>query len=175
MCFILGLNCFSRCLTDGAAAFFLPQWLWCNNLNQQLLHQNIIASEKILLHQKRYYCISNYWHSVTIHIRNIQLLAIEMYKLKNNLLLDIITCLFPQNEYSYNMRNCHDFMRPNPKTVRWGTESLTNLGPIIWDIVPTDIKSLPTLHSFKQRIKRWDPQNCPCRLCKVYVRDLGFL
>ena len=73
------------------------------------------------------------------------------------------------------MRNCHDFMRPNPKTVRWGTESLTNLGPIIWDIVPTDIKSLPTLHSFKQRIKWWDPQNCPCRLCKVYVRDLGFL
>ena len=94
-------------------------------------------------------------HSVTIHIRNIQLLAIEMYKLKNNWSLDIITCLFPRNEYSYNMRNCHDFMRPNPKTVR--------LGPIIWNIVPTDIKSLPTLHSFKQRIKRWDPQNCPCR------------
>ena len=59
-------------------------------------------------------------HSVTIHIRNIQLLAIEMYKLKNNLSLDIITCLFPRNEYSHNMRNCHDFMRPNPKTVRWG-------------------------------------------------------
>ena len=34
-------------------------------------------------------------HSVTIHIRNIQLLAIEMYKLKNNLSLDIIICLFP--------------------------------------------------------------------------------
>ena len=108
-------------------------------------------------------------HSVTIHIRNIQLLAIEMNKLKNNLSLDIITWLFPRNEYSYNMRNCLDFMRPNPKTVRWGTESLTNLGPIIWDIVPTDIKSLPTLHSLKQRIKQWDPQNCPCRLCKVYV------
>ena len=28
-------------------------------------------------------------HSITIHIRNIQLLAIEMYKLKNNLSLDI--------------------------------------------------------------------------------------
>ena len=62
-------------------------------------------------------------HSVTIHIRYIQLLAIEMYKLKNNLSLDIITCLFTQNEYSYNMRNCHDFMRPNPKTVCWGTVS----------------------------------------------------
>ena len=80
-------------------------------------------------------------NSVTIHIRNIQLLAIEMYKLKNNLSLDLITCLFPRKEFSYNMRNCQDFIRPNPKTVHWGTETLINLGPIIWDIVPTDIKS----------------------------------
>ena len=58
--------------------------------------------------------------SVTIHIRNIQLLAIEMYKLKNNFSLDFILCLFPRKDYSYNMRNCQDFIKPNPKTVRWG-------------------------------------------------------
>ena len=152
-------------------------WMFCSRMSNNKINKLQERSLRILYKDD----YSNFEellkknHSVTIHIRNIQLLAIEMYKLKNNLSLDIMTCLFPRNEYSYNMRNCHDFMRPNPKTVRWGTESLTNLGPIIWDIVPTDIKSLPTLHSFKQRIKRWDPQNCPCRLCKVYVRDLGFL
>ena len=151
-------------------------WMFCSRMSNNKINKLQERSLRILYKDD----YSNFEellkknHSVTIHIRNIQLLAIEMYKLKNNLSLDIIPCLFPRNEYSY-MRNCHDFMRSNPKTVRWGTESLTNLGPIIWDIVPTDIKSLPTLHSFKQRIKRWDPQNCPCRLCKVYVRDLGFL
>ena len=116
-------------------------------------------------------------NSVTIHIRNIQLLAIEMYKLKNNLSLDFITSLFLRKEYSYNMRNCQNFLRPNPKTVRWGTESLINLGPMTWDIAPTDIKSLPTLKSFIQSVKQWDPKtkNCPCRLCKINIRDLGFL
>ena len=112
---------------------------------------------------------------VTIHVRNIQLLAVEMYKLKNNLALNFISGLFPLSQSHYNMRNCKDFKRPNPKTVRWGTESLLNLGPKIWDIVPTDIKALPTLHSFKQNIKQWVPHNCPCRLCKVYIKDLGFL
>ena len=102
-------------------------------------------------------------------------LTIEMYKLRNNLSLNFITCLFPRKEYSYNMRNCQDFIRPNPKTVHWGTESLINLGPMIWDIIPTNIKSLPTLKSFIQSIKQWDPKHCPCRLCKIYIRDLGFL
>ena len=28
---------------------------------------------------------------------------------------------------------------------------------------------------FIQSIKQWNPKNCPCRLCKIYMRDLGFL
>ena len=42
--------------------------------------------------------------STTIHIRNVQLLAVEMYKLKNNLSLEFISCLFPLNESNYNCK-----------------------------------------------------------------------
>ena len=116
-------------------------WMFCSRISNNKINKLQERSLRIL-YKNDYLNFEELLkknHSITIHIRNIQLVAIEMYKLKNNLSLDIITFLFPRNEYSYNMTNCHDFMRPNPKTVCWGTESLTNLGPIIWDIVPTDI------------------------------------
>ena len=45
-------------------------------------------------------------NSVTIHIRNIRLLAIEMYKVKNVLAVDLISNLFPRNEPQIWSKKC---------------------------------------------------------------------
>ena len=100
--------------------------------------------------------------SVTMHVRNIQLLAIEMYKVNNNLSPSFIVDIFPIKEASYNIRE-------------WGTESLCYLGPKIWDLLPDEMKIAPTLESFKLKVKQWDALDCPCRLCKVYISNLGFV
>ena len=31
------------------------------------------------------------------------------------------------------------------------------------------------LEPFKKEIKTWKPDNCPCRLCNVYIESVGFL
>ena len=31
------------------------------------------------------------------------------------------------------------------------------------------------LETFKKEIKIWEPNDCPCRLCKVYIEGVGFL
>ena len=31
------------------------------------------------------------------------------------------------------------------------------------------------LSSFKAEIKKWIPENCPCRICKKYLPGLGFI
>ena len=31
------------------------------------------------------------------------------------------------------------------------------------------------LSGFKKAIKEWKPSNCPCRLCKTYISQVGFL
>ena len=166
------------------SSFFLSQfsycpltWMFCSRSSNEKINKLHERSLRILYKDdcSTFDELLRKDNSVTIHVRNLQLLAVEMFKLKNNLAVDFISCLFPRNETPYNLRNFSDFRRPIPKTVHWGTESLVNLGPQIWDIVPADIKNLPTLESFKQRIKKWNPQNCPCRLCKIYIRDLGFL
>ena len=49
------------------------------------------------------------------------------------------------------------------------------LGPKIWDIVPTELKEVKTLSAFKSGIKNWSQQNCPYRLCKRYLPNIGFI
>ena len=68
-----------------------------------------------------------------------------------------------------------EFTVPNVKSVFHGTESVSYIAPKIWDMVPSNIKDLNNLSAFKQAIKKWKPENCPCRLCKTYIPNLGFI
>ena len=43
---------------------------------------------------------------------------------------------------------------PNVKFVYHGTESLSNLEPRIWSLVPEKLKQLVDIHAFKEEIKK---------------------
>ena len=113
--------------------------------------------------------------SRTLHTKNLQLLAMEMYKMKNDIFPSLLSEFVTVRDPRYNFRTISDFLPFDPKTVYQGTESISFLGPKIWGLVPLHIKELPNLASFKSSIKEWTPQNCPCRLCKVYINRVGFL
>ena len=60
-------------------------------------------------------------------------------------------------------------------TTQCGTESITNLGEKIWELVPQNMKEASSLSSFKNRVKKWIPQKCLCRLCKTYIAEVPFI
>ena len=114
--------------------------------------------------------------SVSIHQRNLQVFAILLYKVINNLSPKLIREMFyVDNEPYYNLRYNPEFKTINIHTVRYGTESLCYLANKIWSLIPTEIKSAPTLEVFKNKIKLWQTKKCPCRLCKTYIQHIGFL
>ena len=53
------------------------------------------------------------------------------------------------------------------------TES--NLGPKVWELVQHNLKSITSLNSFNEQIKKWNPENRPCRLCKTYSQHVDFI
>ena len=116
-------------------------------------------------------------NSFTVHERNLQNLAILMYKAKNDLCPKPIQDLFQRNENPKHFRNERDgdWFLPETRTVNYGLESIRYRGPKTWSLVPNEIKSLDTLESFKEKIKLWKPKGCACRLCKTYIKDLGFI
>ena len=113
--------------------------------------------------------------SVSVHTRNIQVLAIEMFKTYKNLSPPIFNEIFQKRENTYNLRNFTFFTIPAVNSVYNGSESISNLGPRIWNLVPNKLKELESVNLFKKEIKKWRPTNCPCRLCRTYIPNLGFV
>ena len=113
--------------------------------------------------------------SFTIHHRNIQKLATEMYKVINHIAPTIMKEIFPITTNPYYLRKEHEFETWNVHTVFNGTETISFRGPKIWSIVPKEIRDSNTLVEFKSKIKHWSPEGCMCRLCKIYIPNLGFL
>ena len=114
--------------------------------------------------------------SVSVHIRNVQTLAIEMYKVVNGGSLEIMKEIFRiPEENGYNLRHQNTFKHPIVNSVYNGTETVSFLGPKLWEFVTTEIKELASLNGFKKTIKKWKPVNWPCRLCKTNIHHVGFI
>ena len=114
-------------------------------------------------------------NSVPIHQKNLQKLAIEMFKTYTGIAPQIMNEVFPRNyTLNYNLRRHPEFASRAINTVHYGAESLRFLGPTIWEMLPVDLKISDSLDSFKSGIKNWRSQECPCRLCKRYIHQVGF-
>ena len=105
-------------------------------------------------------------NSVTIHHRNIKILATETYKFLQGLSLTLINEIFVERNNSHSLRGNNVLARRRVNSVRCGTEAISFLSPKIWDIWPKDIKDSKSLDIFKRKIK-W--------LCKTYVPQVGFI
>ena len=113
--------------------------------------------------------------SFTIHERNLQRLATEMFKIKNNLSPPFMNDVFPDSKNPINLRHKPPFQTSNVKSVYKGTETISFRGPQIWCLLPETIKKSQTLSIFQSEIKKWKPEGCMCRLCKIYIQNVGFI
>ena len=102
--------------------------------------------------------------SFSIHHRNIQYLAMEMYKVVHGLTIGTLAEFFTRNQSDGPyLRSESDFKQPQVRTELKGKNSIRYLGPLIWNSVPIEIKNTESFEDFKRLIKKWKPENCTCR------------
>ena len=111
----------------------------------------------------------------TNHQQNIQALMKEIYKFTNNLSPPIIDHMFQFRENSYNLRIFQQLASSTKKTTKLGLETISYRGPQLWNLVPQKIKELASFFIFKDKIKKWNCSNCPCRLCSTFLVNSGFM
>ena len=104
-----------------------------------------------------------------------QVLATEMFKTHRGLPPEILREIFVSKTSSYNLRKNDTFEKCQVHSVYHGTESLLLLDPKIWDLVPVELKQSKGLDSFQLKIKNCVPFECPRRLSKTYMQQVGFL
>ena len=113
--------------------------------------------------------------SFSIHDRNLQKLATEMFKIKSKTAPILMQELFPYYDNIYNLRKDKCWEVGNVRTVGFGTETLLFRGLKTWELLPDIIKNSISLPNFKNKIRNWIPDGCTCRLCKEYVHNVGFI
>ena len=94
--------------------------------------------------------------SLSIRQRNLQILATEIYKARNDLGPEIMKDIFHSVQKPYNLRNDSTLQRRRNRTVYFGTESISSLAPKIWEIVPCEIKNAKSLDIFLKKNKALD-------------------
>ena len=118
-------------------AYFMSQFgycplVWMNHsrtLNDRIngLHKSLVYND----FSSRFSELLGKDNSVTIHHRNLQTLAYEIFKVKNDMAPEILTEIFPQKESNYSLRSSTALQDKSIKTVMYGSETISSLGPKI--------------------------------------------
>ena len=141
---------------------------WINHIHERtirLVYKDYTSSFDELLFKD---------NSLRIHHRSLQKLAIQIFKVKLGIAPDIMKNVSPIIENPYNLRNETKFKSRNVKTVRYGIETASFVAPRIWSSIPRNCKECSSVNEFKAKIKFWYPENCPCKLCKNYIYQIGY-
>ena len=110
---------------------------------------------------------------MSIHQKNLPLkvLATEIFKAKLNISPEISKELFSFNLRNYNLRSQSTLKQIKTNSVYFGSESLTE----DLELVPGSFKNENSLERFKNSIKTWTTDKCPCPICKVHIGQVGFI
>ena len=107
--------------------------------------------------------------SFRIHDRNLQKLLIEIFKVKMKLAPGMINEIFDFIKWRYSLRNKVRFKSRNIGTVSYEIETAAFVGSKIWTNMPYELMESISLNESKSKTKIWKPENCPCKICKIYL------
>ena len=88
----------------------------------------------------------------TIHIRNLQMLTIEVYKSLNHQNLSFLWELFVRKEINYNLKSKDILVLPKALTTSFSKNSISFRGSILCNSTPDVIKSSNTVFAFIKNI-----------------------
>ena len=61
------------------------------------------------------------------------------------------------------------------RTVRYDLETPLYRAPQQWPLVRADLQSLRNVNLFKSKIKHRECTKCPYKLCKAYLKNIGYV
>ena len=102
-------------------------------------------------------------------------LANELFKVKANLSNIIMNDIFPTRVLNYNLRSQTDFFRNTSNTTKLSLNSLRYFASKVWSMTPIEVKNSSSVEMFKNKISRWEPNDCGCKLCQDKLYSIGYV
>ena len=122
----------------------------------RVLLNDYTSSFEELLHRKE---------EMTIHDKNLQKLMPEVYRCMTSANPSFLWEFFNKKVLLYSLRIKNLLQLPSTRTKKYGSESLSFRGSIIWNKLPDQYKAAKTDDEFEMKIKSWKGSECNCRIC----------
>ena len=91
-----------------------------------------------------------------------------MHKILRSISLEIMKLIF-------NTLESLILSKRNVKTVRNRLQTMSYMGPKIWDLLNKKMKQVSPLNEFYAKIKIWKLEKCPYRLSRIYLPQIGLM
>ena len=72
---------------------------------------------------------------------------------------------FVKKDVQYNIRTKKLCKLPSVSSQRYGLNSLSFMGNLLWDIIDDEMKLSPSFEKSKRQIRSWDGSSCACFIC----------
>ena len=104
-------------------------------------------------------------------IYRLRSLCIEVFKTITDLNPSFMKDIFQLriNGRPVRTQNINNLTVETRQTVTFGTNSISCLGPKIWNSLPYHLKCSESLVDFKRMIKKWNGSKCLCDECSKKV------
>ena len=83
-----------------------------------------------------------------------------------------MSCLFDIPENIHNTRHFQVFCNETRKTVDYGLGTICYRALFLWKNLLPEYKLADSLNTLKRKAKNWKGEKCPCRLFRMYYREL---
>ena len=141
-------------------------WMFCSKKAHNLIDKTFYRALCA-----KYYTFSHNFSDLlkkanmpSIHVRNLRLLVIEIFKSINRLNPELMWDTFPLKTSKYYLRQGSSLMiSPNGKSAR-GINSFNFRAALAWNHLPASIKNVNNLSKFKALLKDVNIY-CQCKLC----------
>ena len=152
-------------------------WMFCSRHTNNMINKLHDRALRTVLdsHISDFETLLQKSNDIFSHHRNIQMFMIELYKVKNKLAPPIMNSVLNMINVICNFRNLQTFHSKRKWTAFYGLQTLSYCAPQLWTLWQEKIKQRNTICLFKSDVKQWICKECTCRLCKVFLPNLGFI
>ena len=143
-------------------------WMFCRKglyLKMQKIHHKTL--KVIYQSNKTYEELLELSETVSIHQRHLRFLVTEVYKSTSYLNPKFMCSFFTHKEIPYNLRKGQVLSLPPARSTYYGTNSVHFRGSLIWNNLPSYIKSSRSVCEFKNNIKNFRNIDCSCLICRT--------
>ena len=142
-------------------------WMFCRKglyLKMQKIHHKTLKVN--YQSNKTYKELLELSENVSIH-QHLRFLVTEVYKSTSYLNSKFMCSFFTHKEIPYNLRKGQVLSLPPARSTYYGTNSVHFRGSLIWNNLPSYIKSSRSVCEFKNNIKNFRDIDCGCLICRT--------